>query len=149
MGVSSSRRLKAQALGSAKVNNPNYRNNNPTGIGGLGERKHDINRTGANRNEQRFDFWLNFFKCLSKKELKKYEDTLETREQYGAEIIAYEHFKNAKTDLPTFKEISARTEGMPHQHITVKDEFSDMTLEEIEEKIKEKEKATKRYQKND
>ena len=140
------KQVKAKVLGKSGSTRQDM-NLNPTGKGGFKERPQDINRYGPPKNEQRFDFWLSFFKNLSRKELREYDKELPNRDPYGAEIIAYEHFKNSNKDLATFKEISARTEGQPRQHITVKDEFSDYTEEELEKLIKGEQKTKTRYKK--
>ncbi len=93
--------------GTFKVGN----NANPEGKGGLQERPEDINRDGRPKNEQRFGYWLQFFKNLTSKEFKEYALTRSEDEMYVAEIIAYERVKASRKDLGEYKDLADRTEG--------------------------------------
>lgn len=84
---------------------------NPTGKGGLQERPEDINRTGRPKNEQRFGYWLQFFKNLTSKEFKEYALSRNEDDMYVAEIIAYERVKASRKDLGEYKDLADRTEG--------------------------------------
>jgi hypothetical protein len=102
--------------GKFKVGN----NANPTGKGGFQERPEDINYGGRPKNEQRFGYWLQFFKDLKSKEFVEYFNNRPQDEMYIAEVIAYERVKNARKDLAEYKEVADRTEGrsvqtMKHQ----------------------------------
>ena len=84
---------------------------NPEGKGGLQERPEDINRTGRPKNEQRFGYWLQFFKNLTSKEFKEYALSRNEDDMYVAEIIAYERVKASRKDLGEYKDLADRTEG--------------------------------------
>lgn len=90
-------------------------NANPEGKGGLQERPEDINRDGRPKNEQRFGYWLQFFKNLTSKEFKEYPLTRSEDEMYVAEIIAYERVKASRKDLGEYKDLADRTEGRATQ----------------------------------
>ena len=75
------------------------------------ERPEDINRTGRPKNEQRFGYWLQFFKNLTSKEFKEYALSRNEDDMYVAEIIAYERVKASRKDLGEYKDLADRTEG--------------------------------------
>lgn len=98
-------------------------NRNPTGKGGFREHPELINRDGRPKNEQRFGYWLQFFKNLTINELVNYSKIKKLEDMFVAEAIAYERVVKARTDLDEYKDLANRTEGLPirRQEITGKD----------------------------
>lgn len=103
---------------------------NPTGIGGLGEHPENINAGGRPKNQERYGYWLDFFKNLSEEDFKKYRNN--KKDMNMAELAAYARIAKTITDLKEFQEVANRTEGMPKQ--TIKNEYDD-EVTEIEVKI--------------
>lgn len=104
---------------------------NPTGKGGFKEHPELINAGGRPKNIERFDYWLQVFKDLSKKEFDKLENQ-KKGDWPMAKFTAYERYKKIR-ELREFQEVANRTEGMPKQ--TVKQEFDD-NVTEIEYHLK-------------
>jgi len=90
---------------------------NPTGKGGFGEHPENINKTGRPKNEQRFGYWLQFFKDLTNEQFYKYIEERPESQMYMAESIAYERVKKSKKNLSEYREVADRTEGRPKQTI--------------------------------
>ena len=105
-------------------------NRNPEGKGGFKERPEDINAGGRPKNQERYGYWLDFFKNLSREEFKKY--TIDHPDMSMAAFAAYARISKTVDKLEEFKEVANRTEGMPHQ--TIKSEFDD-DVTEIEFKL--------------
>ena len=86
--------------------------NNPTGIGGFGDNPQNINRNPKLlKNEQRFSYWLPFFKDLPDDVFNNYIKTRGKGKMFMAESIAYERVKNSKGDVTEYKDLADRTEG--------------------------------------
>ena len=77
------------------------------------------NNSIRKKNEQRFGYWLQFFKDLTSKEFLDYAKNKDQDEMYVAEIIAYERVKNARTDLNEYKDLADRTEGKALQTTSI------------------------------
>jgi len=88
---------------------------NPNGLGGFKENPENINRGGRPKNEQRFGYWLQFFKNMSEDDFIEWPSITPREEKYIAAISAYERVKASKTDLPNFREVADRTEGRASQ----------------------------------
>ena len=98
---------------------------NPNGKGGFGEHPENINYGGRMKNQERYGYWLDFFKNLTREEFKKYGT--EHPEMSMAAFAAYSRIAKTIDELREFQEVANRTEGMPKQ--TVKQEFDDMVTE--------------------
>lgn len=90
---------------------------NPTGQGGFKENPQNINPGGRPKNEQRFSYWLQFFKDMKFGELEKYRETKPFSEMYTAELAAYNRVMNAITNFEEYKDLADRTEGKAKQLI--------------------------------
>lgn len=97
---------------------------NPTGKGGFTENPENINRDGRRKNEQRFGYWLQFFKDLTTKEFTDYSKNRKPEEMFVAEVIAYERVKNARKDLNEYKDLADRTEGKAIQNTNFSGDIS-------------------------
>ena len=103
---------------------------NPDGKGGFGEHPENINAGGRLKNQERYGYWLAFFKNLTIEEFKKYKS--EHPDMSMAALAAYARIAKTIDQLDEFKEVANRTEGMPKQ--TIKNEFED-EVTEIEFKL--------------
>ena len=88
---------------------------NPTGKGGFKDNPQNISRDGRPKNEQRFGYWLQFFKNLTTEEFINYTEERPEAQMYMAESIAYERVRKSKKNLPEYKEVADRTEGRAKQ----------------------------------
>ncbi len=89
---------------------------NPTGKGGFVDNPQ--NRSdGRWSKENSFSYWYNFFKRLTVKEFKEYEQKKPDDERSVAESLAYARIVNARRDLREFQEVADRTEGRPTQRV--------------------------------
>ena len=104
-------------------------NANPTGQGGFQERPEDINKGGRLQNQERYGFWLDFFKNLPLAEFKKYQN--EHPEMPMAALGAYARVAKSVDKLDEFKEVANRTEGMPKQNVRVEGEIKTALVEFI------------------
>jgi len=87
-------------------------NANPTGKGGFKDNPQNINYGGRKKNEQRFGYWLQFFKDMTTKEFSDYpKTTKKPEEMFVAELISYERVKKARNDLKEYQDLADRTEG--------------------------------------
>jgi hypothetical protein len=93
--------------------------NNPTGKGGFQEHPELINEGGRPKNEQRFGYWLQFFKNLTVAEFLEYARTRTQEEMYVAEAIAYERVAKSREDLKEYIDLANRTEGLPRFNTTI------------------------------
>ena len=100
-------------------------NRNPDGKGGFQERPEDINAGGRPKNQERYGYWLDFFKDLPIEDFKKYKS--EHPDMSMAALGAYARVAKTIDELREFQEVANRTEGMPKQ--TVKTEFEDDVTE--------------------
>ncbi len=101
---------------------------NPTGVGGFQNRKDDINIGGRPKNEQRFGYWLQFFKDMTVDEFAHYTNVRDIKKMYMAEAIAYERVKLARKDLNEYKDLADRTEGKAVVNTNI---FGDISLRRI------------------
>jgi len=101
---------------------------NPTGIGGFVDNPQNINFGGRKKNEQRFGYWLQFFKDLTLDEFTKYTETKKINDMYVAEAIAYERVKRARKDLNEYKDLADRTEGRALQTTNISGDLRLATL---------------------
>lgn len=92
---------------------------NPDGKGGFNDNPQNINRDGRTKNEQRFGYWLQYFKNLTVDEFIKYAQDRKAEEMYVAEAIAYERVANSRKDLKEYIDLANRTEGLPRFNTTV------------------------------
>lgn len=98
-------------------------NRNPSGKGGFGEHPENINRDPKIlKNEQRFSYWLPFFKSLTAKEFIQYAVDKKEEDMYVAEVISYERVANSRKDLAEYKDLADRTEGKAISNINLKGE---------------------------
>jgi len=84
---------------------------NPTGKGGFQDHPELINRGGRTKNEQRFGYWLQFFKNMTVREFLDYEKSKNNDEMFVAEAIAYDRVKKSRKELSEYKDLADRTEG--------------------------------------
>lgn len=94
---------------------------NPDGKGGFAEHPENINCGGRMRNQERYGYWLDFFKNLTRDEFKQYP--VDHPDMSMAAFAAYSRIAKTIDKLEDFKEVANRTEGMPKQ--TIKQEFDD------------------------
>ena len=92
-------------------------NRNPAGKGGFKDNPENINRDGRPKNDQRFGYWLPFFKSLTSKEFVEYGKEKKQDDMFVAELIAYERVKNSRKDLGEYKDLADRTEGKAPQSL--------------------------------
>lgn len=109
--------------------------NNPDGIGGFGDNPENINKGGRPKNEQRFSYWLQFFKNLTMGQFNSYiKDVKKVPEMYVAERIAYTRVKSARDDLQEYKDVADRTEGRPKFRVEHEGEIvSEVTIRVIKD----------------
>lgn len=98
---------------------------NPDGKGGFGEHPENINPGGRPKNQERYGYWLDFFKNLPIEDFKKYKG--EHPDMSMAALGAYARIAKTIDELREFQEVANRTEGMPKQ--TIKNEFDDDVTE--------------------
>lgn len=111
---------------------PKGGNYNPTGKGGFKDNPQNINMGGKPKKQQLFSYWLAFFKDLSLNEFKDYTKHRKKGDMYVAEAIAYTRVQNSLKDLPEYKDLANRTEGMPKQTAEIK---TDVTVYDALSKI--------------
>lgn len=98
---------------------------NPDGKGGFREHPENINAGGRPKNQERYGYWLEFFKDLSIEEFKKYKG--EHPDMSMAALGAYARVAKTIDELKEFQEVANRTEGMPRQ--VIKNEYEDEVTE--------------------
>ena len=115
----------------------NDMNRNPSGKGGFGDNPQNRNPGGRPKNEQRFGYWLQFFKNLTSKEFKEYTTNRSPDDMYVAELIAFERVTNARKDLAEYKEVADRTEGRAKQVIEaeITKSTAELTDEELDDAL--------------
>jgi hypothetical protein len=114
-------------------------NNNPTGKGGFGERRHQINLSGRWKKEEsisyQYHMLIRFTVGKFKTWLKKYSESKRTM----AQELAYQAVLAARTDIRYLEEVTDRTEGKAPQTIThdgeLKNTFDDDQINRIAERI--------------
>jgi len=84
---------------------------NPTGKGGFQDHPELINYGGRPKNEQRFGYWLQFFKNMTVREFLDYEKSRNNDDMFVAEAIAYDRVKKSRKELSEYKDLADRTEG--------------------------------------
>ena len=104
---------------------------NPDGKGGFAEHPENINAGGRPKNQERYGYWLDYFKDLSIEDFKKYRS--EHSDMSMAALGAYARITKTIDELKEFQEVANRTEGMPKQ--TIKQEFDD-DIREVKISIK-------------
>jgi hypothetical protein len=88
---------------------------NPSGKGGFKDHPENINPGGKPINEERYGYWLQFFKNLSIEDFTAYK----TKHPHMSMAAFGAYSRVAKTieELKEFQEVANRTEGMPTQTV--------------------------------
>lgn len=105
---------------------------NPSGKGGLADNPENINFGGRPKNEQRFGYWLQFFKDMTNAEFIKYPKTRNEDDMYVAEVIAYERVLNSRKNLKEYKDLADRTEGRAVQSLDLTTKGEKLTGIQVE-----------------
>lgn len=105
---------------------------NPTGKGGLGDNPQNINEGGRPKNQQRFGYWLQFFKNMTNEEFINYAKVRGQSQMFVAELIAYERVLNARNNLKEYKDLADRTEGRAVQSIDLTSKGEKITAVQVE-----------------
>lgn len=75
------------------------------------------NPGGRPKNVQRYDYWLQVFKDMSKKQFDSYTTDRPEDDMYMAEYQAYLYFKKVINDNYVWNNVADRTEGKAQQKI--------------------------------
>lgn len=114
---------------------------NPTGKGGFGDNPE--NRSdGRWSKENSFSYWYNYFKAMTVKEFKHYERTHGDDNMTVAESLALVRVTKSRSDLREFQEVADRSEGKAQQKIEIKNDYSDLTDEQLQKIAGAYEQAT-------
>lgn len=114
---------------------------NPTGKGGFGDNPE--NRSdGRWSKENSFSYWYNYFKSMTVKEFKQYERTHGDDNMTVAESLALVRVTKSRSDLREFQEVADRSEGKAQQKIEIKNDYSDLTDEQLQKIAGAYEQAT-------
>lgn len=109
---------------------------NPTGKGGFGDHPENANPGGRPKNNERYGYWLDYFKNINEDEFRAYPDENKGTMSMAC-IAAYARISGTVKHLDEFKEVANRTEGQPKQTVEVEGGFfseNKMIIELVEDK---------------
>ena len=86
---------------------------NPNGVGGFKEHPENRNNGGRYQRSDSFTYWYNYFKGLSVKDFKEWENNIPESERSVVSDLSYNRMKLAWNDLRVFQDIANRSEGSP------------------------------------
>ena len=107
-------------------------NNNPTGKGGFGEHPENITHDGRTKNQERYGYWLDYFKNLNQIDFINYPN--EHNDMSMAAIGAWNRMSRTIKHLDEFKEVANRTEGLPKASMEITGELKTLLVEYVEPK---------------